>query len=64
VDLLFELEDEASLTISTWHAMDEELRAILGRKVDLVPRSDVEQSPNYIRRSRILRTAEPIYGSR
>ena len=41
--------------------MEEELGAILGRKVDLVEREAVEQSENYIRRRYILESEEPVY---
>src|SRR5438067_11764926 len=64
VDFLFVLEDGVALTIETWMAMEEGLQAIVGRKVDLVPRKDVESSPNYIRRKHILSTAEPLFVAR
>ena len=41
--------------------MQDELERILGRKVDLVERSAIEQSENYIRRRHILGSAEPFY---
>jgi predicted nucleotidyltransferase len=41
--------------------MQEELKGILGREVDLVERESVERSENYIRRRHILQTEEPIY---
>ena len=40
---------------------DEELKEILGRKVDLVERSAIEQSENYIRRKHILNSAQTVY---
>lgn len=42
------------------HAQDE-LNAILGRKVDLVERKAVERSENYIRRKHILSSLMPLY---
>jgi hypothetical protein len=63
VDFLFELEPTAKLTMDSWIAMEDELTGIVGRRVDLVPRKDVEASANYIRRKHILTTAEPVYGS-
>jgi hypothetical protein len=42
-------------------SMEEELRTIVGRQVDLVERSAVEQSENYIRRKAILERLEPLY---
>ena len=41
----------------------ESLEALLGRPVDLVERTAVESSRNYIRRRNILAEAEPIYGA-
>ena len=45
-------------------AMEEELSAIFGRKVDLVSRKAIERSKNYIRRNAILETAQPYYVTR
>jgi len=45
-------------------AMEEELSAIFGRKVDLVSRKAIERSENYIRRNAILETAQPYYVTR
>ena len=39
----------------------DELSAILGRKVDLVPRSAIERSDNWICRKHILETAQVYY---
>ena len=44
--------------------MEDELRAILGRQVDLVERAAVEQSENYIRRKSILSNLEVVYAAR
>jgi predicted nucleotidyltransferase len=46
------------------HFLDfkEALEALLGFPVDLVERSAVETSRNYIRRRSILAEAEPVYG--
>jgi hypothetical protein len=44
--------------------MEDELSAILGRKVDLVSRRAIERSANWIRRKAILETAEPLYVAR
>ena len=41
--------------------MQEELTAVLGRKVDLVERTAVEQSENYIRRRHIPQSLESVY---
>ena len=44
--------------------MEEELSALLGRKVDLVSGRVIELSSNWMRRKTILETAEPFYGAR
>jgi predicted nucleotidyltransferase len=43
--------------------MEEELRVMLGREVDLVPKESIVKSENWIRRNHILSTAQVIYGS-
>jgi uncharacterized protein len=42
--------------------LEEDLSALLSRKVDLVPKESVEQSENWIRRNHILNSARVIYG--
>jgi predicted nucleotidyltransferase len=42
--------------------MEEELAAVLGRPVDVVSRQGIEQSPNWIVRKSILRSAQVVYG--
>ena len=41
--------------------MEKKLGGILGREVDLVSRSDVERSRNYLRREAVLKSAEVFY---
>ena len=56
------LRDCAGHTAPKWHEADEkELGGILGRKVELVFRSDVERSRNYLRREAVLKSAEVFY---
>ena len=43
--------------------MEIELSDVFGRDVDLVTRSEVEGSRNYIRRKSILESAEVVYGT-
>lgn len=64
VDLLITFEEGVSPKLRDLMAMEEELKSILGRKVDFVERRVVEESENYIRRKHILRTAQPIYERR
>ena len=41
--------------------MESDLAEMVGRRVDLVEREGVEQSPNYLRRRAILQSARTIY---
>ena len=64
VDVLVDFLPEAKHGLFDLVRMQEELRDILGRKVDLVERTAIERSRNYIRRKAILSTAELIYEER
>ena len=61
VDLLVSFEDGARHTLFDIVRMEEELKAIFGRKVDLISRRGIERSPNYLRRKAILQSIETIY---
>lgn len=43
--------------------MEDELQRLFGRKVDLIKRHLVEESPNWIRRTRILNSARVVYAA-
>ena len=47
-----------------WREMEEELSAIVGRRVDLIEKKAVEQSENYIRRRHILNHQRTVYVAR
>ena len=47
----------------TFGKIESELEALLGRKVDLVPRAAIEESENYIRKQAILGSAQTIYAA-
>lgn len=64
VDVLVRFAPDAEWSLLDHVAMEEELSAILGRKVDVVSRSAIERSENYIRRKAILGTAQPYYVAR
>jgi len=64
LDLLVTFEPEADWSLLDHVAMEGELSAMLGRKVDLVSRRAIERSANWIRRKAILETAEPFYVAR
>lgn len=61
VDLLATFAQDARWTLFDRVRMRDELAAILGRPVDLVNRHAIERSRNWVRRTRILETAEPWY---
>ena len=61
IDVLVNLRPGTSHRISSILHMEKELGSILGREVDLVFRSDVERSRNYLRREAVLKSAEVFY---
>src|SRR5215207_3222013 len=63
IDLLATFAPDARWTLFDLVHMNDELSALLGRKVDLVSRRGVETSRNPIRREAILSSARPIYAA-
>jgi len=61
VDFLVTFEEDAHWSLFDKIDMQDELKEILGREVDLVERLAVERSENYIRRRHILQSLEPLY---
>jgi hypothetical protein len=61
VDVLVTFAPEARWGLFDLCRMEDELREIFRRKVDLVERRAVEESENYIRRRHVLSQMEPIY---
>ena len=61
VDVLERFEEEARHTLLDISQIQDELSATLGRGVDLIERTAIERSPNYIRRKAILQSIETIY---
>lgn len=64
VDVLVSFAPEARWSLFDLVVMEDELGAILGRDVDLVERTAVEQAENYIRRRSILNNLKVIYAAR
>ena len=64
VDVLVTFAPGVEWSLFDHIAMEEELSALLGRKVDLISRRAIERSSNWIRRKAILETAEPFYAAR
>ena len=61
LDLLVTFAPEAEWSLLDHVAMELELSGLLGRRVDLVNRRAIERSENWIRRTAILSTAQPVY---
>ena len=61
VDVLLSFEPQAHVTLFDMVRMQEELKAIFGREVDLISKHGVENSRNYLRRKAILESAQVIY---
>ena len=64
VDMLVSFTPHAHWTLFDLVDMQNELKKILGREVDLVERKAIEKSENYIRRRNILSDAVVIYAAR
>ena len=64
VDILVRFFPRARTSLFDLQHMEEELKGIFGQDVDLVERSVVERSRNYLRRRAILGDLEQIYASR
>ncbi len=64
IDILVTFEPDASWTLFDLVKMQDELREIFGREIDLISRRGLETSRNYLRKNEIITTAEIIYESR
>lgn len=63
IDLLYALDPDHQLSMFDVTRMEDELAALLGRKVDLVSRRGLEESRNWYRRREILSTARKLYAA-
>jgi predicted nucleotidyltransferase len=63
IDLLARFAPDAEWSLLDHARMERELAGMLGREVDLVSRTAVEASPNWIRRREILNTARALYAA-
>ena len=63
VDVLIRFRPEVQHGLLDMARMRRELSRMLGREADLVERTVVERSRNYIRRRSILQTAEVVYAA-
>jgi len=64
IDVLVLFDPDFQYGIADLMAMEAQLEALFGRRVDLVNKRMIEKSPNYIRRNAILRSAQVIYAAR
>ena len=60
VDVLVSFAPDVTWGLGDLVRMEDELRQILGREVDLVERAAVERGENYIRRHHILRSLQHL----
>ena len=63
IDVLVSFAPEASCTLFDLVKMENELKQLWQREVDLVSRRGVESSRNYLRRDAILNSAQVIYAA-
>ncbi len=61
IDVLVSFSNDAQWTLFDQVNMQDELKVIFGRKVDLVSKRGIERSRNALRRKAILHSAEVIY---
>ncbi len=63
IDVLVTFSEDAKHTLFDLVHMENELKEIFGRKVDIVSRRGIESSRNYIRKNDILSSAEVVYAA-
>ena len=61
IDVLIAFAPQAHVTLFDMVRMQDELKAIFGREVDLISKRGVENSRNYLRRKAILESAQVIH---
>lgn len=64
IDILVSFNPKAKISLFDLIRMQNELKEIFGREVDLVERRAIEKSENYIRRKSILSNTRVIYAAR
>lgn len=63
IDVLVTFSKDASWSLFDLVEMQDELKILFGRDVDLLQRRGVERSRNYLRRRAILSETYAVYGS-
>jgi uncharacterized protein len=61
VDLLVTFEPDAKRGLTETLQIQDEFQIIFGRKVDLIVKSAIERSDNWLRKKNILESAQTIY---
>lgn len=61
IDLLFEFQDDARMTLLDTARIEDEFTRLLGRKVDLISQAAIKNSLNPYKRDEILNSAVTIY---
>jgi hypothetical protein len=61
LDLLVRFAPDAEWTLLDHSRMERELEEVFGRRVDLVTRAAIEESPNWVVRREILASARTAY---
>jgi len=64
VDVLVSFTPEANVSLFDMVHMQDELKQIFGRDVDLISKRGVQNSRNYLRRKAILESAQVIHVAR
>lgn len=64
IDVMVEFDRESHYSLFDLVLMEDELKVIFNRDVDLVTRKGITNSLNYLRRENILNSAKTIYESR
>lgn len=63
VDVLVTFAPNSRVSLFDLVRMEEELKNLFGRDVDLVERAAIEKSENYIRRKSILNNTQVVYAA-
>ena len=63
IEVMVQFHPNAHPTFRTLEQMEEELKTIFHRDVDLITRQGIETSRNYLRRHEILSSAQVIYAT-
>jgi hypothetical protein len=63
VDILVTFSDDSNWGLFEHMKIEKELEQLLGRKVDLISKRAVRQSPNWLRRKAILESARVLFST-